>query len=242
MQWYYLKGKEQAGPVAYAELKKLAEAGEIYGETLVWREGLENWIAYESAEDESPSAQGASRLKLARDTDVSAASGAQPVTGDSAQGLSQLEDQAAGFMFYGGFWIRYVAKVLDGIFLLIISAGICIGLYMAGIPAFKEIRQFGNPQAMAAASFAINGVLSLLSLVYTVFFLGKFGATPGKMVCKLKVVLPNGSPIGYGRAFGRVLAEILSQLVLYIGYIIAAFDSEKRALHDHICGTRVVKR
>ena len=141
MQWYYVKGKDQAGPVTYAELEKLAEAGEISGETLVWREGLENWIAYESAEDEYPSDPGASRLKLARDTDVSAASGAQPVTGDSAQGLSQLEDQAAGFMFYGGFWIRYLAKILDGIFLLIIGAGICIGLYMAGVQGDPSVRK-----------------------------------------------------------------------------------------------------
>ena len=29
-------------------------------------------------------------------------------------------------------------------------------------------------------------------------------------------------------------------MILWIGFIIAGFDSEKRALHDHICGTRVV--
>jgi len=27
---------------------------------------------------------------------------------------------------------------------------------------------------------------------------------------------------------------------LEIGYIIAGFDREERAVHDHICGTRVV--
>jgi len=38
----------------------------------------------------------------------------------------------------------------------------------------------------------------------------------------------------------RFFATMLSQLTLYIGYIIAAFDDEKRSLHDHICDTRVV--
>jgi uncharacterized RDD family membrane protein YckC len=75
---------------------------------------------------------------------------------------------------------------------------------------------------------------------YQIFFLGKYGATPGKMACKLKVVTAEGTPITYGRATGRFFAEKLSGLTCTIGYIIAAFDDQKRTLHDHICGTRVV--
>jgi uncharacterized RDD family membrane protein YckC len=61
------------------------------------------------------------------------------------------------------------------------------------------------------------------------------------MACGLKVVTPEGSPIGFGRAFGRAMAEILSGLICNIGYIIAGFDSQKRALHDHIANTRVIR-
>ncbi|HET6371045.1 MAG TPA: RDD family protein, partial [Nitrospiria bacterium] len=43
-------------------------------------------------------------------------------------------------------------------------------------------------------------------------------------------------------ACGRYFAEILSGIILCIGYIMAAFDDEKRALHDRICGTRVIKK
>ncbi|PYS28021.1 MAG: RDD family protein, partial [Acidobacteria bacterium] len=32
----------------------------------------------------------------------------------------------------------------------------------------------------------------------------------------------------------------LSGIILLIGYIMAAFDPERRALHDRICNTRVV--
>jgi hypothetical protein len=39
---------------------------------------------------------------------------------------------------------------------------------------------------------------------------------------------------------GRYFAKMLSSLTLLIGYIIAAFDEEKRSLHDRICNTRVV--
>src|SRR5262249_33700407 len=75
---------------------------------------------------------------------------------------------------------------------------------------------------------------------YEIFFLGKYGATPGKMVCKLRVVSADGTRFGYGRAAGRTFAEMLSGMICYIGYIMVAFDGEKRALHDHICSTRVV--
>lgn len=78
--------------------------------------------------------------------------------------------------------------------------------------------------------------------IYTIFFNGRYGATPGKMACKLRVVTADGQPIGYGRATGRFFAEILSGIICNIGYIIAAFDDQKRSLHDHICSTRVIRK
>lgn len=45
VEWYYAKGNEQHGPVSSAELKQLAVAGQVDAEDLVWREGMEDWIA-----------------------------------------------------------------------------------------------------------------------------------------------------------------------------------------------------
>jgi uncharacterized RDD family membrane protein YckC len=78
-------------------------------------------------------------------------------------------------------------------------------------------------------------------LTYEVVFLGKYGATPGKMALKLKVIRADGLPMSYGLAAGRYLGKILSGMLLLIGFIIAAFDEQKRALHDRICDTRVVR-
>lgn len=47
--------------------------------------------------------------------------------------------------------------------------------------------------------------------------------------------------ITYLHALGRYFAEIVSAMPLNIGYIMAAFDDEKRSLHDHLCTTRVIK-
>jgi len=81
-----------------------------------------------------------------------------------------------------------------------------------------------------------------VTIAYTTYCVGRWGATPGKMACGLKIVTSEGGRVSYLRAFGRYWAEQLSGMLLYIGYIIAAFDAEKRSLHDHICGTRVVKK
>jgi len=70
--------------------------------------------------------------------------------------------------------------------------------------------------------------------------IGKFGATLGKMACKIQVVTAEGGRVSYLRSLGRYFAKFLSGLICLIGYIIAAFDEEKRALHDRICVTRVV--
>jgi uncharacterized RDD family membrane protein YckC len=61
------------------------------------------------------------------------------------------------------------------------------------------------------------------------------------MALNLKVVRPDGSPLSLGRAFARYFAKVLSGLILGIGFIMAGFDSQKRALHDRLCDTRVIK-
>lgn len=41
--WYYGEGGEQRGPVEEHELRGLIAAGKVNGETIIWREGMENW-------------------------------------------------------------------------------------------------------------------------------------------------------------------------------------------------------
>jgi uncharacterized RDD family membrane protein YckC len=61
------------------------------------------------------------------------------------------------------------------------------------------------------------------------------------MACKLKVVMAEGDRVSYARAIGRHFAKYISGLILCIGYIMIGFDEQKRALHDRICDTRVIK-
>jgi uncharacterized RDD family membrane protein YckC len=156
----------------------------------------------------------------------------------------------AGVVRYGGFWLRFVALMIDGI-ILAIPGAILQGILFATMgSSMLRLAQNPNPRpeevfATMAPMFGIIGIASLvgmaLACTYEAFFLVKFGATPGKMALGLKVVRPDGSGIQAGRAVGRYFAKMLSAIILYIGYIMAGFDAEKRALHDMICDTRVIR-
>jgi len=103
---------------------------------------------------------------------------------------------------------------------------------------------FRNPWVYSPFFWSRIGQIQLTSLAvtfcYFVFFWVYGGATPGKMIFKLRVVNPAGGPITWGQAIGRYFAQILSGLILCIGFIMAGFDDQKRALHDRLADTRVI--
>lgn len=91
-----------------------------------------------------------------------------------------------------------------------------------------------------AILFPIQGLAALAGLAYKTIFHAQGGQTPGKMAAGIKVVAEDGSPLGWGRSTGRTAASILSGLLCGLGYLPAAFG-EKRALHDRLAGTKVVR-
>jgi uncharacterized RDD family membrane protein YckC len=153
--------------------------------------------------------------------------------------MQKLAEGAAintGEFRYAGFWIRLGAQMLDGLLLLLVYFGFLI-FVIAQTPG-----QIVGLEERTTSMIVVAQVLSLLiGLTYETFFLGRYGATLGKMACGIRVVSPEGGNIPYLRAFVRYFAKnFLNALTIYIGYIIAAFDEQKRGLHDRICNTRVV--
>jgi uncharacterized RDD family membrane protein YckC len=148
---------------------------------------------------------------------------------------------------YAGFWIRFAALFLDGLILWFIQMIIYIPFGAIFMTRFAKMAE-SNPSDLSnmGSIFAIYGFVWFLQIsiavAYETWFIGKYAATPGKMACRIKVITPDDMPVSYWRAFGRYFAKIVSGLILGIGYLMAAFDNEKRALHDHMCETRVVKK
>jgi uncharacterized RDD family membrane protein YckC len=149
-----------------------------------------------------------------------------------AQKLREGVASAATFT-YAGFWIRVVAWVID--FFILLVAGV-----VAQLP-FARLLQSRRIEDTLMAMGAVYLIDMAIGATYEGVFVSRFGATPGKMALELKVVRPDGGPVSLGRAVGRYFAKMVSAIVLMIGYIMVGFDSEKRALHDMLCDTRVIK-
>jgi uncharacterized RDD family membrane protein YckC len=148
-----------------------------------------------------------------------------------------------GALRFAGFWIRFGAKIIDGLIMAVVQWLILLPM---GILASSSLSANPGEAAFAKGSLMLIGLQQLIGItipaIYNTFFIGRFAATPGKMACRLKVVTPEGGKVGYGRALGRNFAEWLSAILLGIGYLMAAFDGEKRALHDRVCSTRVIRK
>jgi uncharacterized RDD family membrane protein YckC len=147
-------------------------------------------------------------------------------------------------MRYAGFWIRFLASLIDSVILGTVTKTLQYALFPS-MAVVTVTPPSTNPWDTLGPSLAKLGWALLLSTVisvtYSTWFIGALGATPGLMALGLRVVRPDGAPIGYGRALARYFAAILSGMTLGIGYLLIAFDPEKRALHDMICDTRVIK-
>ena len=48
-------------------------------------------------------------------------------------------------------------------------------------------------------------------------------------------------PLGWGTAFMRLVGYMVSGFILYIGFLMIAFNPDKQGLHDKIAKTRVLK-
>src|SRR5262245_16311082 len=48
MNWYYANAGQQVGPISEADFEILVRTGTVKADTLVWREGMANWQAYET--------------------------------------------------------------------------------------------------------------------------------------------------------------------------------------------------
>jgi uncharacterized RDD family membrane protein YckC len=146
---------------------------------------------------------------------------------------------------YAGFWIRFGAYIIDAI-ILGIANFIFQAIYslVIDLPDMSDAL-VNNPQMFREFIFSFM-ILFLVQFAiavgYPTFFVGKYSATPGKMACGLKVIRPDGSRVSYLRALARYLAQILSGLILCIGFLMIAFDDECRSLHDRICDTRVIRK
>jgi uncharacterized RDD family membrane protein YckC len=255
MPWYFAESGLPVGPVDDEEFDAYVANGRIKPDMLVWRRGMAQWQPYASV-------NGASAVGLAERPPVapgilrwcSECRNAYPLSDLAAFGgflvcpnckplfTQKLREgvPAPGTPPYAGFWNRFMAIFMDGMILSVIAL-----FYTVPLAAMFRLQGMletgGDPARMLGLQLILMGIGFVVGLAYETWFVGRFGATPGKLICRIRVVRSDGGRLGYLRALARHLAKTLDWFTLGIGFLMAAFDDERRTLHDRICDTRVMR-
>ena len=129
-----------------------------------------------------------------------------------------------------GFWVRLAAALIDAA--ILITAQLTVIAIWPGIPEYIESDSLLH---------WVDAPLLLLTALYYTVGVSVWSTTVGKRVLGLRVLRPDGSKISPLRSLARYFASGISFLLLGFGFLMIAFNSDKRALHDVICSTVVLR-
>jgi uncharacterized RDD family membrane protein YckC len=155
-------------------------------------------------------------------------------------------------VLYAGFWLRFVAYLIDGIIIgipFVVVLAVLAVVTGAGA-ALSNIHPGEQPPealiALLGAGFIFSIILVAIIggwLYYAMMESSSWQATLGKRALGLYVTDMEGRRISFARASGRFFSKIITGLIPFaIGYIMAGFTAKKQALHDMIAGCLVLRK
>ena len=124
-------------------------------------------------------------------------------------------------VMYAGFWIRFLALILDAIIIGIPSLLLYFVFYFLELPS-------------------LQWMVNLAAICLVIFLDGTYGGTPGKLILGLKIVNEKNEFIGIPHAILRYACKSVSAIILGIGLLMIAFNIKKQGLHDRIAKTYVI--
>lgn len=143
---------------------------------------------------------------------------------------------------------RLAATVLD----MAVYCGLCLLLAIPVERSFDWSTLWGGIDEVARATSdpawlghasSILGLWIALWWCYFVVGWGLLGATPGKWAMGLRIVdYRQRCPIGPTRAVLRLAAYCVSSIMFEWGHLVVLVRNDRRALHDVLAGTRVVRQ
>lgn len=154
---------------------------------------------------------------------------------------------------YAGFWLRFVALIIDYIIIYVVQSlvfvpvlglmGISFASKMDDMETMSDAEKMGMIGSMVAMGGATALLMTIISLLYwSLMESSKYQATVGKLALGIRVTDLDGNSLDFVKALIRNICKIISQMILFIGFIMAGFTEKKQGLHDIIAGTLVVKK
>lgn len=147
---------------------------------------------------------------------------------------------------YAGFWLRFVAWIIDRI-ILQVASWIILLPFMAslGFEGFFRGRPPRPEEVFGIVAHAFRFVFIMIAvswLYYALLESSSWQGTLGKKALGLEVTDLAGRRVSFGRATGRYFGRIISGLILCVGFIMAGFTERKQALHDILAGCLVIRK
>jgi uncharacterized RDD family membrane protein YckC len=169
----------------------------------------------------------------------------------AAAPAAYITSSAAPGVAYAGFWLRFVAYLIDGFLVTVVSCVFAVVAIVAlgggaVISALKDAENSGDVFPFLFMGWVL--VFIFVSLLATWLYYAKMESSPsqgtlGKMALGLIVTDLEGRRITFGRASGRFFAKLITGIVpLAIGYIMAGFTEKRQALHDMIAACLVLRK
>jgi len=152
---------------------------------------------------------------------------------------------------YAGFWLRFVALLIDNVvlglgFVLVLIPLIFLTGLRGPIGEFhpdEDLNDVGVFMLVGLFLLAATASLVLTWLYHALMECSEWQATLGKKALGLVVTDMAGQRVSFGRATGRHFGKMLTNLVpALLGYIMAGFTEKKQALHDMLAGCLVLRR
>jgi uncharacterized RDD family membrane protein YckC len=258
MQWYYSLNGQRLGPVFHEELERLIQSGTVVGDTLLWRQGMDQWKTLTDVRTRDPAMFALPPSPPPLPGEVS---DDEPIIEKTRRPMRiELDEQRPAppeVLLYAGFWRRAGAFLIDLLLWFfvweIVSRLIGTWFFPEVVKMVEAAQATGSfmsykptPEEAVAVLKYVRAVMLIgvvWAIIYDSIFLLRASATPGKMLFGLRLVRANNKPLGFWRIVARCLAKGLSGIpTLGIGFLIAAIDDQKRGLHDFLCNTRVVTK
>ncbi|WP_298041370.1 RDD family protein [uncultured Campylobacter sp.] len=109
-----------------------------------------------------------------------------------------------------------------------------------------------EPEIMAAAQSGSNLEVqkiaskfilhyAIIKFLYQAIFVYLYGATLGKLTVKIYCVRAGGGDMDIATAAIRAAVRLISEMIFYMGFLVALFTNSRQSLHDMAAKTLVVE-
>lgn len=144
----------------------------------------------------------------------------------------QFSDKSLSTSVRAGFWLRMAAILYDSLLLIAL-------LFLATAIALP----LNKGEAFKSDQYIYHVYLLTVCFLYYAWFWTHGGQTPGMKAWKLKLTPANHSNnarISWKQAEIRLLAALLSWLLIGLGFVMILFNKKKLALHDRLSNSHIV--